>query len=75
MFGKQGPRLMMIQRTKKIRCDILSPEDALGSEALCAHCKQYNLECTFFLPITETRFKKRRQTGESLAETRASVAS
>lgn len=24
------------------------------------HCKQYGFECTFFLPITETRFKKKR---------------
>jgi hypothetical protein len=54
------------QRTKKIRCDILSPEEAMGREALCAHCKQYSLECTFFLPITETRFKKKKQVGESL---------
>lgn len=37
----------------------------MGREALCAHCKQYDLECTFFLPITETRFKKKRQTGQS----------
>jgi hypothetical protein len=53
------------QRTKKIRCDILSPEEAMGREALCAHCKQYSLECTFFLPITETRFKKKKQAGKS----------
>jgi len=56
------------QRTKKIRCDILSPEEALGREALCAHCKQYSLECTFFLPITETRFKKKKQAGEFLQQ-------
>jgi hypothetical protein len=27
---------------------------------VCQHCKQYGFECTFFLPITETRFKKKR---------------
>lgn len=26
---------------------------------MCQHCKQYGFECTFFLPITETRFKKK----------------
>ncbi|ORY31213.1 fungal-specific transcription factor domain-domain-containing protein [Naematelia encephala] len=49
-------------RTKKIRCDILSVETPEGETPICAHCKQYGLECTFFLPITETRFKKRKGT-------------
>ncbi|WVQ95647.1 hypothetical protein IAU59_002745 [Kwoniella sp. CBS 9459] len=55
-------------RTKKIRCDILSNnETPLGQDTqpICAHCKQYDLECTFFLPITETRFKKKRMTDDS----------
>ncbi|KAJ6525597.1 fungal-specific transcription factor domain-containing protein [Mycena capillaripes] len=26
----------------------------------CQHCKQYAFDCTFFLPITETRFKKKK---------------
>ncbi|KAI9637068.1 fungal-specific transcription factor domain-containing protein [Dioszegia hungarica] len=49
-------------RSKKIRCDILSAgeSDAEGRPPLCAHCKQYKLECTFFLPITETRFKRKK---------------
>ncbi|KLT44643.1 hypothetical protein CC85DRAFT_241990 [Cutaneotrichosporon oleaginosum] len=55
-------------RTKKIRCDILSSDD--DTQPICAHCKQYSIECTFFLPITETRFKKKR-----LAEAAASPAS
>ncbi|KZV79657.1 hypothetical protein EXIGLDRAFT_782017 [Exidia glandulosa HHB12029] len=43
-------------RTRKIRCDVI-----LDTEPpLCQHCKQYGFECTFFLPITETRFKKKR---------------
>lgn len=28
-------------------------------QGLCAHCKQAGSECTFFMPITETRFKKK----------------
>ncbi|KAH7908879.1 fungal-specific transcription factor domain-containing protein [Hygrophoropsis aurantiaca] len=43
-------------RSRKIRCDVL-----IDSEPpLCQHCKQYGFECTFFLPITETRFKKKK---------------
>ncbi|KAK8850554.1 hypothetical protein IAR55_004472 [Kwoniella newhampshirensis] len=55
-------------RTKKIRCDILpSPDSPEGQEEqpVCARCKQFALECTFFLPITETRFKKKRATDET----------
>lgn len=26
----------------------------------CQHCKQYGFDCTFFLPITETRFRKQK---------------
>ncbi|CAE6420960.1 unnamed protein product [Rhizoctonia solani] len=43
-------------RRKKIRCDILPDTDP----PICQHCKQYSFNCTFFLPITETRFKKKR---------------
>ncbi|KAG1754413.1 fungal-specific transcription factor domain-containing protein [Suillus lakei] len=43
-------------RSRKIRCDVL-PE---SEPPLCQHCKQYGFECTFFLPITETRFKKKK---------------
>jgi hypothetical protein len=38
------------------RCDILPDTDP----PICQHCKQYSFNCTFFLPITETRFKKKR---------------
>lgn len=56
------------QRSKKIRCEIL----AAGNDApICAHCKQYNIECTFFLPITETRFKKRRAANDEAASPHA----
>ncbi|KIY43436.1 hypothetical protein FISHEDRAFT_9433, partial [Fistulina hepatica ATCC 64428] len=45
-------------RTRKIRCDVVVDSDP----PLCQHCKQYGFECTFFLPITETRFKKKKAT-------------
>ncbi|KAJ1309602.1 hypothetical protein OPQ81_006375 [Rhizoctonia solani] len=47
-------------RRKKIRCDILPDTDP----PICQHCKQYSFNCTFFLPITETRFKKKRMEEE-----------
>ncbi|KAF8621512.1 hypothetical protein AX15_007742 [Amanita polypyramis BW_CC] len=43
-------------RSRKIRCDILPDSEPQR----CQHCKQYGFECTFFLPITETRFKKKK---------------
>ncbi|KAL0946728.1 hypothetical protein HGRIS_012908 [Hohenbuehelia grisea] len=43
-------------RSRKIRCDILTDADP----PVCQHCRQYDFECTFFLPITETRFKKKK---------------
>ncbi|KIP12269.1 hypothetical protein PHLGIDRAFT_82021 [Phlebiopsis gigantea 11061_1 CR5-6] len=43
-------------RSRKIRCDVLSDADPPE----CQHCKQYGFDCTFFLPITETRFRKQR---------------
>ncbi|KAL4077326.1 fungal-specific transcription factor domain-containing protein [Scleroderma yunnanense] len=51
-------------RSRKIRCDILPDSEP----QLCQHCKQYGFECTFFLPITETRFKKKKQEEETAAE-------
>ncbi|KAL7412840.1 fungal-specific transcription factor domain-containing protein [Mrakia frigida] len=48
-------------RGKKTRCDILPDTDP----PLCAHCRNAKLDCTFFLPITETRFKKKRQLEEA----------
>ncbi|KAI6022732.1 fungal-specific transcription factor domain-containing protein [Pisolithus marmoratus] len=50
-------------RTRKIRCDVLADAEP----PLCQHCKQYGFECTFFLPITETRFKKKKQFEEEVA--------
>lgn len=48
-------------RSRKIRCDVLTDSEP----PLCQHCKQYGFECTFFLPITETRFKKKKMEEEA----------
>lgn len=48
-------------RTRKIRCDIIVDSDP----PTCQHCKQYGFDCTFFLPITETRFKKKKMEDEA----------
>ena len=40
---------------------------------ICHHCKQYGFECTFFLPITETRFKKKRLEEEAAAAAAAAA--
>jgi hypothetical protein len=45
------------------RCDILLDADP----PICQHCKQYGFECTFFLPIAETRFKKKKLEEEAAA--------
>ncbi|EMD38452.1 hypothetical protein CERSUDRAFT_82708 [Gelatoporia subvermispora B] len=50
-------------RSRKIRCDVLSDAEP----PICQHCKQYGFECTFFLPITETRFKKKKLEEEAAA--------
>jgi hypothetical protein len=41
---------------------------------VCQHCKQYGFECTFFLPITETRFKKKRQEEEAAEKDKPSTS-
>ncbi|KAF8333946.1 fungal-specific transcription factor domain-containing protein [Cantharellus anzutake] len=43
-------------RGRKIRCDII-PD---SNPSQCTHCRSHGNECTFHLPITETRFKRRR---------------
>ncbi|KAI0062323.1 hypothetical protein BV25DRAFT_672613 [Artomyces pyxidatus] len=50
-------------RSRKIRCDVLPDSDP----PFCQHCKQYGFECTFFLPIAETRFKKKKLEEEAAA--------
>lgn len=69
-------------RRKKIRCDVIDdggpPVGSLNNGnggLICAHCRQYGFECTFFLPITETRFKKKYQReAEEAAAAAAAVA-
>ncbi|KAH9857171.1 fungal-specific transcription factor domain-containing protein [Lenzites betulinus] len=56
-------------RSRKIRCDILADADP----PVCQHCKQYSFECTFFLPITETRFKKKKMEEEAAAAAAAAA--
>ncbi|KAJ3576645.1 hypothetical protein NP233_g299 [Leucocoprinus birnbaumii] len=58
-------------RSRKIRCDILPDSDP----PVCQHCKQFSFECTFFLPITETRFKKKKMEEEAAAAAAAAAAS
>ncbi|KAF8635521.1 hypothetical protein AX17_003906 [Amanita inopinata Kibby_2008] len=57
-------------RSRKIRCDVLPDSDP----PRCQHCKQYGFDCTFFLPITETRFKKKKMEEEQLAVEKEKVA-
>ncbi|KAJ6502412.1 fungal-specific transcription factor domain-containing protein [Mycena sanguinolenta] len=57
-------------RSRKIRCDILSDAEP----PKCQHCKQYQFECTFFLPITETRFKKKKLEEDEKNQDKSPVA-
>ncbi|KIJ26445.1 hypothetical protein M422DRAFT_71920, partial [Sphaerobolus stellatus SS14] len=57
-------------RSRKIRCDVLADADP----PVCQHCKQYGFDCTFFLPITETRFKKKRLEEEAAASSSTPTA-
>ncbi|KAJ7343340.1 fungal-specific transcription factor domain-containing protein [Mycena albidolilacea] len=57
-------------RSRKIRCDILTDAEP----PKCQHCKQYQFDCTFFLPITETRFKKKKIEEDEKQENKSPVA-
>lgn len=48
----------------RARCDIVADAEPPS----CQHCRQYGFECTFFLPITETRFKKKKVEDEQVAD-------
>ncbi|BGP54251.1 hypothetical protein JCM8202v2_001828 [Rhodotorula sphaerocarpa] len=48
------PRACDICRRKKIRCNPIPDMDPM----LCTYCQKHKLDCTWFLPIAETRFKK-----------------
>ncbi|KDN53384.1 hypothetical protein K437DRAFT_69739 [Tilletiaria anomala UBC 951] len=61
------PRACDSCRTKKIKCQVLK-------DGLCLHCKTYQLRCTFYLPISETRFKKKRDREMELFTVAAAAA-
>ncbi|KAH9817313.1 fungal-specific transcription factor domain-containing protein [Melampsora americana] len=51
-------------RGKKIRCEL--PELDRNNQSnqvtiVCVHCRLHQINCTWFLPITETRFKRKRK--------------
>ncbi|KIY63059.1 hypothetical protein CYLTODRAFT_382829 [Cylindrobasidium torrendii FP15055 ss-10] len=56
-------------RSRKIRCDILTDIEPI----VCQHCKQYGFECTYFLPIAETRFKKKKWADEEHTDSSSNV--
>lgn len=65
--AKSGRHILPLAHTSHLirrRCDVLIDSDP----PLCQHCKQYGFECTFFLPITETRFKKKKLEEDPPAE-------
>ena len=39
---------------------------------MCQHCKQCGLECSFFLPIKETRFKRKTLEREAVEKDKSS---
>ncbi|KAF8163606.1 fungal-specific transcription factor domain-containing protein [Crassisporium funariophilum] len=57
-------------RSRKIRCDVIAESEP----PVCQHCKQYGFECTFFLPITETRFKKKKLEEEAAEKEKAETS-
>ena len=73
LFGRCPLRIFVSTRLlthlHQNRCDILPDTEP----PLCQHCKQYGFDCTFFLPIAETRFKKKKQEEEAAAAAAAAV--
>ncbi|KAG0149458.1 hypothetical protein CROQUDRAFT_720986 [Cronartium quercuum f. sp. fusiforme G11] len=55
------PRACDSCRGKKIRCELPEQPTPLNTgTTVCSHCRLHQIDCTWFLPITETRFKRRR---------------
>lgn len=51
-------------RGKKIRCEVPEVDRNNNSDQasiVCVHCRLHQINCTWFLPITETRFKRKRK--------------
>ncbi|GAA6062132.1 hypothetical protein JCM10212_003167 [Sporobolomyces blumeae] len=59
------PRACDTCRRKKIRCNPLPDTEP----PLCTYCSKHKLDCTWFLPISETRFKKQREKEEAEKQT------
>ncbi|CEQ41923.1 SPOSA6832_03680 [Sporobolomyces salmonicolor] len=58
------PRACDTCRRKKIRCNPIPDQEP----AICTYCQKHKLDCTWFLPISETRFKKQREKEEAEKE-------
>ncbi|GAA5993885.1 hypothetical protein JCM5350_001583 [Sporobolomyces pararoseus] len=59
------PRACDTCRRKKIRCNPIPDSEP----AICTYCSKHSLDCTWFLPISETRFKKQREKEEQEKQT------
>ncbi|ORY74320.1 fungal-specific transcription factor domain-domain-containing protein [Leucosporidium creatinivorum] len=57
------PRACDSCRRKKIRCDAVADSEP----PICVHCRAHGNECTWFLPIAETRFKRAKPKEDPLA--------
>ncbi|GAA5839856.1 hypothetical protein JCM11251_001233 [Rhodosporidiobolus azoricus] len=73
--GKQAkkpkiPRACDVCRRKKIRCNPLPDTEPM----MCTYCQKHKLECTWFLPISETRFKKQREKEEAEKQNASAAA-
>ncbi|GAA5892827.1 hypothetical protein JCM8208_004098 [Rhodotorula glutinis] len=64
------PRACDVCRRKKIRCNPLPDHE----EKLCTYCQKHKLDCTWFLPISETRFKKQREKEEAVKASASAAA-
>ncbi|GAA6000454.1 hypothetical protein JCM10207_008018 [Rhodosporidiobolus poonsookiae] len=64
------PRACDSCRGKKIRCNPIPDSDPL----ICTYCQKHKRECTWFLPIAETRFKKQREKEEADKATASAAA-
>ncbi|GAA5887279.1 hypothetical protein JCM6882_002472 [Rhodosporidiobolus microsporus] len=64
------PRACDVCRRKKIRCNPIPDHEPM----LCTYCDKHKLECTWFLPISETRFKKQREKEEAEKQSASAAA-
>ncbi|GAA6034873.1 hypothetical protein JCM8097_009343 [Rhodosporidiobolus ruineniae] len=64
------PRACDVCRRKKIRCNPIPDRKPM----LCTYCDKHKLDCTWFLPISETRFKKQREKEEAEKQSASAAA-